>query len=210
MRKDLGKLLSISGDADSYNEVGECLEYAIGTKANMASAAMYYKKASDAGSKKGDSNYGYCVFHGRSMPPNPAYGFKLLTRASQAGEVGANVDLARCYETGIQVERRSPSTAFKLIESAYQSRVIWAARKTARYYELGIGTDQDESRAALIYKEVYEGGGMEALDAQPHFALALILGRGIEQNVRKGWRLKRRRSSSVKRKSRILFHVRCG
>lgn len=48
--------------------------------------------------------------------------FKLLTRASEAGEVGANVTLAHCYEFGIG-ELHSPTKAVKLMNLAYERNV---------------------------------------------------------------------------------------
>lgn len=48
------------------------------------------------------------------MPPNPALGFKFLTKASEAGEIDANDALALCYENGLHVDKRSPTLAFEL------------------------------------------------------------------------------------------------
>lgn len=107
--------------------------------------------------------------------------------ASEAGSVEAYAKLAQFYECGIQV-KRSTTTAFRLMESTYKKE-IWSGRKLAKYYALGIGAAQDEEKAAEIYKDLYEGGGVQRLPVQPLYGICLIRGIRFRKNVKKGLRL---------------------
>jgi len=136
--KERGKLRSnlvgaAEGDGDSCTKAGLCLEFGTGTEKNIAKAVSYFKKGYEAGSIEGRTKYGSSHFYGWTIPPNTARGFKLWNEASELGDVGADPQLAQCYEYGIAVPRRSTVTAFRLMESAYKKRAIWAGRKLARY-----------------------------------------------------------------------------
>lgn len=88
-------------DGELCNMSGNCLEYGHGTATNIEKAAQYFKKGSDDGCSRADWSYGHGLLRGYGVAPNPELAFMLLTRASEAGQLGAKPTLSQCYQLGI-------------------------------------------------------------------------------------------------------------
>lgn len=69
------------------------------------------------------------------------------------------MELARCYEHGIIVERNE-KFAFELVNEAYTKNIPIAISYLARLYEEGIGTEQDLTKAGdlVLYQAKQETG----------------------------------------------------
>lgn len=109
-----------------------------------------------------------------------------MMEAKYRGIVDVKLDLAYCYENGIEVDIRSPSKAFTLTKEAYESGVIWSPCEMARFFQEGIGVDQNLDEAARISRDAFQRGVIEAIDARERYGMCLILGRGVGRNTRLG------------------------
>lgn len=112
-----------------------------------------------------------------------------MMEAKKGGVTDVLLDLAYCYEMGIEVNRRNPTEAFSLTKEAVESGVMWSSLELASYYENGIGVEENWKEGAGIYREIFERDGIEAKSARACYAMCLIRGRGVEKNVAKGFKL---------------------
>jgi len=94
--------------------------------------------------------------------------------AKEKGIKDVYLDLAYCYESGIEVERRSPTKAFELTKKAYEHGGLWASKHLAIYYEKRFGVEKNLDEAARKH---------HAPVAQAYYGHCLIRGMGVKQNV---------------------------
>jgi len=80
-----------------------------------------------------------------------------MMQAKDKGIVDVKLDLAYCYENGIEVDGRSSTKAYL-----------------------------DLKEAVRIYRKTWKEGGVEALDAQASLGMCYIMGRGVQKNFLRG------------------------
>lgn len=90
-----------SGNVKAMYEVGRLYERGRGTTKNMATAASWYEKASEAGYDSAKARLGKMYLEGRGVNKDVNKASRLLTAAAQNDVPGAQYQLGVMYEVGL-------------------------------------------------------------------------------------------------------------
>jgi hypothetical protein len=119
-----------SGDLDSINMVGRCLDNGWGTSADPAAAALEYHRAADAGHAWAQYNLGHLYLDGRGVARNPDQAFAYYNRAAAQGHERAMNLVGRCCEEGWGTPRDAAAAATWYRRSAeggyFRGQFNWA------------------------------------------------------------------------------------
>lgn len=151
------QICSNAGSADSTVQLGNCYEYGWGTRINIDTAKMYYKKAAEAGSKIGFDNYARTAINGHNRD-DIEENISLIIRFSEAGNATAQNLLADAYYFGYGVEM-SDETSWCWREKAAENGNGAAQCHVAEWYANGWnGKPVDEDKAEELYCAAAEQG----------------------------------------------------
>lgn len=114
-------------------------------------------------------------------------GYQVMLKARDKAIIDVNLDLAQCYEFGIEVEKQSPTKDFELTQETHEVEALWGSRNLAIYYEKGFGVEQNLVTAARFHCTTSMKRGHEAKVAQSHYGYCLIRGRDVEEDVVRGF-----------------------
>lgn len=170
----LGKLLRTSDPAESVGlfraaaeqgdraamvEAGLMIASGHGVeRPDYEEAAVWFKKASDAGSAEGMRLYADCLLDGIGVEVNEAEAARLYSSAMALGNVSAKSRLAMLYRSGRGMPAADPATAFKLFQEAAQDGFLEAQGNLGVMYMNGETVPADPKKAVDLWKEGAEKG----------------------------------------------------
>lgn len=170
----LGKLLRTSDPAESmklFKAAGEQGDRTAMVEAGLMTAsghgverpdyeeaAVWFKKASDAGSAEGMRLYADCLLDGIGVEANEAEAARLYSSAMGLGNVSAKSRLAMLYRSGRGMAAPDPAMAFKLFEEAAQDGFLEAQGNLGVMYMNGETVPADPKKAVALWKEGAEKG----------------------------------------------------
>lgn len=171
-----------SGDAPAQRLLALCYANGRGTALDMASAALWFRKAGAQNDLISLCNLGVMAIRGLGVDVNAQAGAELLHHAAKAGYAPAQFNYAICLEEGIGGEAQ-PSEALVWYTKAAEQGDAEAAASLARCYEQGVGTAKDPSKAIEWLRRAAEVGDVESMEA---WGTNLKEGRGVSKNVAEG------------------------
>ncbi len=128
--------------------------------------------------------------YGLITEKNISVAYDYAKKALENGNNQAKVTLATCYFHGLSVEQDLPQ-ALQLWSECMEGGRYSSITRLAPCYEHGLGVDVDLERAAELYKMGSEmtPSLSKKRSIQAFYGLCFVRGRGVEQDVKKGWSL---------------------
>ncbi len=124
------------------------------------SAAVYYRKACDAGVMEACTRLGGCYWTGGcGLPMDGQRGFEMYEKACNGGDMNACGQLGVCYEFGGCGLVKSNERAVMLYEKACGGGEPSMCNNLGVCYNKGqCGVGKDDARAAALYRKACRGG----------------------------------------------------
>ncbi len=149
-----------AGDAVAQCDLGVCYEHGYGIAKSEAEAAVWYQKAAEQGSARGQRNLGFYYYRNKNF----VEAVRLFRLASEQGDTAAERCLGLCYLYGEGVEQ-DYNEAYKWIKlSAEKDDAISQFCLGLMYYN-GNGPDavsQDYGEALKWWKKSAKNGDAQA------------------------------------------------
>ena len=128
--------------------------------------------------------------HSDHTEGNPSLAYQLAKKAVKKGHKRAKMNLAKYYMHGLNVEGNAAKAVHLWIE-AVKAGALSHLSELAECYEQGNGVEVDFRKAVQLYKKGTEftGNSWRRAFVQLYYGRCLILGRGVPEDVRRGWGL---------------------
>ncbi len=177
-------------DAKAITALGQCYLLGAGVELNSEIGSGYIQIASAYKDPVAMSIRSWQKLYGHGTEVNPSLAFQLAKKAVKKGNKRAKMNLATCYMHGLGVERNA-AKAVRLWDQASKAGALAHLIDLAECYEQGNGVDVDYGKAVELYEKGLEftGNTWRRAFVQAFYGRCLILGRGVAQNIRKGWAL---------------------
>ncbi len=177
-------------DPKSMAQLSVAYWFGEGVELNDPLACAYAKMSAEAGDPFGMFLLAEHKLYGIITDKNLSVAYDYTKKALEKGYKKAKMTLAMCYFHGLSVEQDLPNAIqlwLECIEGGGYSCVV----DLAPCYEHGLGVDVDLQKAAELYKMGSEMAPnlWRRQYIQAFYGLCLIRGRGVMQDVKKGWSL---------------------
>ncbi len=181
---------SRSKDPKAMGELSVCYMFGEGVEVNSALASAYSKLSAEGGDPHGMFQRAEHKLFGIITDKNIKVAFDYAKKAHEKGNNAAKMTLATCYFHGLSVEQDLPE-AIKLFTECIEGGAYSCIVNLAPCYEHGFGVDVDCEKAAELYKTGSEMASSlwRRQSIQAFYGLCLVRGRGMKQDVEKGWAL---------------------
>ncbi len=181
---------TLAKDAKAMTALGQCYIFGAGVDVNMEIGTAYIQMASAYEDPVAMSIRSSLKLHSDHTEGNPSLAYQLAKKAVKKGHKRAKMNLAKCYMHGLTVERNA-AKAVQLWTEALKAGALEHLTELAECYEQGNGVEVDYRKAVELYKKGTEftGNSWRRAHVQPYYGRCLILGRGVPQDVRRGWEL---------------------
>ena len=180
---------AFANDPKAMTELGSHYIYGLGVETNITLGVQYIEMGAQGGDPRGLAIRSYQKLFGYHTVKNESTAFQLAKAARDKGYMKGSI-IGRCYMHGLGVER-DPKKAVELWTEAAKAGSYNILTDLALCYEQGLGVEVDLRKAAEFYKKGSYGTSnpTDHIRAMPYYGLCLIRGRGVQQNVKKGWDL---------------------
>ncbi len=164
-----------TGDAAAQTLIGEIYAKGLGVPENLASAATWYRLASNNGDPLATFELAVLYQQGQGVPEDRKQAAELFKTAADAGNMMAKYNLGLLYVEGVYVEP-SLTKAAALIGEAANAGIAEARYDYGGMLSEGAGIAPDPAGAAEQFRLAAEEG---LVPAQVEYATALYLGKGV-------------------------------
>jgi TPR repeat protein len=147
---------------------------------NHAEAAIWYRRAAEAGHRTAARALGLLYLTGAGVARDPDEAARWLRISAQAGDLQARADLANLSLRG--VGNQDPVEARQWLEQAAASGNLAAAFNLGVCLAEGLGAERDENLAAQWMRRAADG----VVNAQYCYGRMLVEGRGVQVDAREG------------------------
>lgn len=169
--------------------MGRMYQYGLGTEIDMTEAFRHLKDAADLGHPRAKYDTASCYQHGKGTEADSSQAQKyyamaltdFLTADQKEPDEWQEYTIARMYANGIGTAI-VPEKAFEYYSLAAKHGHTKAAYETGRCHDKGLGTEPDQGKAQLYYKQALEGFLQEEDDAQnirTEYSLAIMYQEGL-------------------------------
>jgi hypothetical protein len=191
-----------AGDPKAMTMLGEIYSNGFGVKRDVAKAADWYKRASDAGDREAMFALAMIRLSGRGSPDKQD-AVRLLASAAKLGEPKAAYNLALLYLDGQTLPQDIKRSA-ELLRQAADAGNPEAQYALATFYKEGTGVEKDPEKAARLLQAAALA---DNVDAEVEYAIALFNGTGTPRNQAAAVSLLRKaaRQNSAIAQNRLAF-----
>ncbi len=143
--------------ADEMNERGKDYSFGRGVEQDYAKAAMWYRKAAEAGHADGMYNMGRMYHYGYGVTKDYAEAVKWYRKAAEAGLAAGMNNLGYMYQKGYGVTHNY-AEAMKWYRKAAVAGHAGGMNNLGYMYRNGYGVTQDNAEAVKWYRKAAEAG----------------------------------------------------
>ena len=178
-----------ANDPKAMTEIGQHYIYGLGVETNITRGVWYIEMGAKGCDPVGMAIRSYQKLFGYHTVKNVSTAFQLAKAARDKGHLKGST-AGHCYMHGLGVER-NPKKAVELWTEAAKAGSFSILTDLALCYEQGLGVEADLEKAAEFYKQGSYGTNdpRQHVRAMPYYGLCLIRGRGVQQDIKKGWDL---------------------
>jgi TPR repeat protein len=159
-------------------ELGYKYEKGLGVDKNDSVAALWYRKAAEAGDADGMFRLGLMYWTGRGVSRDDAEGTRWIRKAADAGSSNGMFGLGAALSEGRGVSEDAKEGARWYEEAAKKGNAV-GMRFTGIAYLSGNGVPQSDLVAAAWFRDAADAGDTDGMCG---FAALLATGRGVSQN----------------------------
>ncbi len=177
-------------DPKSMAQLSVCYLFGEGVELSDSLGVVYAKMSAEAGDPYGMFRRASHRLYGTLTNRNLSVALHYTKKALEKGSTKAKMHLANFCFYGLATEQDAPR-AIQLWTECVEAGGYACILDLAHCYEHGLGVDVDLQRAA----ELYRTGSEIAYDScrrkftQAFYGMCLVRGRGVEQDLKKGWSL---------------------
>lgn len=186
------ELAAARGDATAMFQLGVMHERGEGVPANIAAAAIWYRRSAESGSVSAMKRLANMYLDGQGVEKDFSAAAKLYQRAGSAGDANSLFLLGQLYWKGEYAERQ-PELAMKTFEQCAKLAHANCMNALGIGYRLGDGVEKNDALAYAYFKLAMEFGDRVAGDNLAQLSSRLVasdraLGEELASKIRKAIR----------------------